>query len=495
MRFERLCDAALERFPDSLGVAWSFVDASPDGHVPDLGPHGVHGRLVHRPTLGVTGPHWTGHELDPRRAPRQYDAVHFHVDDLDDARWPAAFEWRVPDELPGGVYAARIRADEAADCVPVVVGGRRAGVRVCVALPTFTYLAYGNNANDPCGAGHLLRDVRRQPHDFSLYEPHADGSERCYASLRRPLVDLRPGHRYPGLGAPVHLPGDLDLLDWLEHLDVAYDIVTDHVLHVHGRASLDGYDVVLTGSHPEYVSGAILGSLEEYVARGGRLMYLGGNGFYWVTEPVGEDLHALEVRRGHSGTRPWHSEPGETHLATTGEPGGLWRHRGRSPNRLLGVGFAAHGCDPVARGYSRTAASYSPEVSFVFRGVNETEAIGAHGPSATGAAGIEVDRADVRLGTPPDTVVLATARLRSDRYHVAIEDLEAITSGTSGIDNDDVRADMAIRVLPNGGAVFSVGSIAWTSCLPHNGYDNDAARVTSNVLNAFLHDRLAPTAG
>jgi N,N-dimethylformamidase len=43
--------------------------------------------------------------------------------------------------------------------------------------------------------------------------------------------------------------------------------------------------------------------------------------------------------------------------------------------------------------------------------------------------------------------------------------------------------------------VFSVGSIAWTGALSHNGYDNDIARITENVLRRFLDVRpLAPRA-
>ena len=39
---------------------------------------------------------------------------------------------------------------------------------------------------------------------------------------------------------------------------------------------------------------------------------------------------------------------------------------------------------------------------------------------------------------------------------------------------------------PNGGAVFSVGSISWNSCLSYNGGDNNVARITENVLRRFM---------
>jgi N,N-dimethylformamidase len=49
-----------------------------------------------------------------------------------------------------------------------------------------------------------------------------------------------------------------------------------------------------------------------------------------------------------------------------------------------------------------------------------------------------------------------------------------------------VRADLVVFETPNGGAVFSTGSIAWAGSLGHNGYDNNVARITGNVLRRFI---------
>jgi N,N-dimethylformamidase len=54
-----------------------------------------------------------------------------------------------------------------------------------------------------------------------------------------------------------------------------------------------------------------------------------------------------------------------------------------------------------------------------------------------------------------------------------------------GTTNPLVRADLVFFETAGGGAVFSVGSMAWVGALPHNGYDNNVARVTSNVLARF----------
>ena len=42
---------------------------------------------------------------------------------------------------------------------------------------------------------------------------------------------------------------------------------------------------------------------------------------------------------------------------------------------------------------------------------------------------------------------------------------------------------------PNGGAVFSVGSISWCGSLSANSYDNDVSQITQNVLERFKSEQ------
>src|SRR5207244_2624348 len=133
-----------------------------------------------------------------------------------------------------------------------------------------------------------------------------------------------------GAGSPHQLNADLHLINWMEAKAFKYDVITDHDLDAEGMSVLAPYKVIVTGSHPEYWSGKMLDSMKEYLEKGGRLMYLGGNGFYWVTANDPEQRHTVEVRR-YNGTQAWHAEPGEVYLSTTGEMGGLWRARGRPP--------------------------------------------------------------------------------------------------------------------------------------------------------------------
>ncbi|TDC53980.1 hypothetical protein E1212_04110 [Jiangella ureilytica] len=134
--------------------------------------------------------------------------------------------------------------------------------------------------------------------------------------------------------------------------------------------------------------------------------YLGGNGFYWFVGLDPEEGHTIEVRRCGASTRAWESEPGEWHLSTTGDLGGLWRMRGRPPQALLGVGFTAQGQGP-GRPYARQPDSRSERATFIFAGV-EDEMIGnfSNAVNAFGAAGFEIDRVDHDLGTPAHALVI-----------------------------------------------------------------------------------------
>ena len=67
-----------------------------------------HGDLYQLPTRGITGPGWTGDEQRWRDAPEQYNAVHFHKDDLYDAGWDTTLDLELPADLPSGIYCFRV---------------------------------------------------------------------------------------------------------------------------------------------------------------------------------------------------------------------------------------------------------------------------------------------------------------------------------------------------------------------------------------------------
>src|ERR1700728_1546528 len=490
--------------PPPASAACATSGGSPPPHrVRDTGPGRCDGTLVNSPMLGVPGRNWTPGTESFLVRPDEYAAATFHEDDLSDAGWETSLSFAVPPEWRSGAYGVRLRAGgEGEDVVPVIVsaaGSRRpGGPAAAVLLPTFSYLAY---ANEHASWEHPIsstRDASALPVTerdrfmagqrlLSLYDRHPDGTGCCLSSWRRPVLNMRPGYHLPLIRGPHQFSADLELLHWLESRQVEVDVITDDDLHTRGADALAPYRVVLTGSHPEYTSAQMLDALHGYMASGGRLMYLGGNGFYWVTTAPQDDPYLVEVRRGQAGTRVWESEPGEWHQAMTGERGGLWRHRGRSPQSLAGVGFTAQGFD-VSPPYRIAADPRQERAGFILEGIDAGAPLGGSGSVLGGPAGFEIDRADPALGTPSDAVVIASARGFSHAYQGAVEDVTTADSRQGGPDSALVRSDVVFFETSAGGAVFSVGSIAWCGALRQAGAETPVGRMTGNVLARFLDD-------
>ena len=164
----------------------------------------------------------------------------------------------------------------------------------------------------------------------------------------------------------------------------------------------------------------------------------------------------------------------------------MWRNRGRAPQKLVGVGMTSQGYDRNAP-YYRTRDGFHPKTEFIFEGISREEAIGNFASLVMeyGAAGFEIDRADSDLGTPDHTFIIATANQYSDSYQHVIEEVNESDSRQGASVNSKVKSDMVYLLYPNQGAVFSVGSISWCSCLSYNHYENSVSQITNNVLTRF----------
>ncbi len=483
---------------------WDFSKGVSNSVIADISGNNHHGHTVNMPMRAVTGANWDGTAVFYNQEPSQYGAIYFHEDDLEDCQWDTDIVIDVGADWRSGVYAARLVAGDFVDYVPFYVrpAENEAKSKVLFLAPTNTYLAYGNEkqfqviwTNPEFVEKSTDVEVEVKPLDrfllshpelgSSIYDLHPDGSGVCNSSRLRPLLTMRPQFLHWLHNQARHFPADLYLIEWLETQGIEYDVATDEDLHVQGREVLDEYSAVLTGSHPEYWTYDMLQALEAYLSNGGKMLYLGGNGFYWVTGMSKVAPHFIEVRRGVSGIRAWTSHPGEVQLATTGEPGGLWRNRGQAPNSLSGVGFASEGWGG-APGYVRTPESSDQRVAFIFEGVGDDEIIGDFGFIMGGAAGDEIDRVDTALGSPMETMRLATTELRhTDYYQVVVEDCSYIVPGLGGTEDPRVRSDLTYVEDVNGGAVFSTGSINWIGSLMWNNGNNNVSKITRNVIEAF----------
>jgi len=486
--------------------AWDFWRDMSSERVTDASANLLHGRAVNMPARAMKGASWTGEVMDWKQAPEQYGAIHFHDDDLYDARWQVDFTLTVPASMKSGLYAARLRAGEEEDYVPFVVtpapGQEKA---IAFLLPSASYMAYANEhmaANSPLielVSGRLIPFDKyslflneHREYGLSCYDSHSDGSGVCYSSRLRPILNMRPKHisSLGGAGSSLwQFNADTHITDWLEANGYEFDVLTDEDLHDRGAAALMPYRVVLSGSHPEYHSPEMWTGLKAYLDRGGRLMSLGANGWYWKIAYHPTLPGVIEVRRNEDGVRTWAAEPGEYYGSFTGSYGGLWRRQGRPPQMIVGTGFSAQGFD-VSAPYRRLPDSFDPRAAFVFEGIGDGELIGDFGLIGGGAAGLELDRADRLLGTPPHALVMATSKGgHTDIYLVVPEEVLATYPGLGGAENELVRADMVFFETLDDGAVWSASSIAWSGSLSHNGYRNNVSRITENVLKRFLDPR------
>ena len=494
---EELRDAPHRCGPETgLVGAWDFSLDVDSERITDRSPNGLHGRTVNLPARGARGARRSP-EVGRgwRDQPELYGAIHFHDDDFVDVEWEASFAFTLPNDFKSGVWAARLRNGEGEDYVPFFVRPTPGSATAAAAFlaPTATYMAYGNTHaayTDP------FEEIKRgflaelQPADLylnqhrelglSMYDTHSDGSDVFYASRHRPILNMRPGTRLWNFNA------DLHIIDWLHTKAFAADLITDEDLHHEGSKLLDPYRVVVTGTHPEYASREMLDALQAYRDRGGRLMYLGGNGFYWQIGFHPAIPGVMECRKVGA-SRSCDAEPAEGYHAFTGDPAGTWRRQGRAPQALVGVGMCAEGFD-MSGYYLREPGSRDPRAAFIFEGIGEDERIGNFGVAGGGAAGLETDRMDCDLGTPTNALLLASSHGFSRLYQLLPEEIDYITTAITADENSMVRADMVFFECPNGGAVFSTGSIAWAASLSHKGYDNNVSRITENVLRRFLDE-------
>ncbi|KAJ5206511.1 Concanavalin A-like lectin/glucanase subgroup [Penicillium cf. griseofulvum] len=477
-------------------------DISSDSIV-DVSGNGRHGVLINAPTRAVKGYNWDGTQPDWTKASYGYGAIHFHEDDLDDAKWSTNFTITIPSTARSGAYAVEVKtADGTSDMITFFVRPNPSSTaKVALVMTTFTYLAYANERmydeskssamTTPDGVSigrgnEYYKNLARRPDlGLSAYDVHTDGSPNAYSSALRPILNLRPGYVHWALDRPREFSADLLMVGYLERSGIPYDIITDHCLSSRGQEATAQYTTLITGCHPEYHTLTSLDAFSAFAKSGGNLMYLGGNGFYWVADVLNDRSHRMEVRKGDQGCRSVTFPAGERMHSLTGTLGGLWRSRGRAPNYLWGIGPCAFGTGPGKPYTADLKYAQDEKYSWIFKGIDPTQPIGAKGFGG-GASGDEIDRLDFALGTPSNAVLLGRSQQHDDSFGLFNEDSMFPMVNTLGSTCDMVRSDLVYYDASGDGAVFSVGSINWYCSMGWDDYNNDVATMTDNVLREFV---------
>ncbi|MEG6546823.1 N,N-dimethylformamidase beta subunit family domain-containing protein [Acinetobacter bereziniae] len=478
-------------------IGWDFSGNWNNERLTVITANAEDGKLFNGAERAVTGYNWDGRCEVFHHAPEMYAAIQFHDDAVLDSDWPYDLEFILPKDIKSGIYLVKLVADHLVDYIPLFIRAELTeSAAALFIVPTNTYLAYANDHLATFDFSKVMAHHMVVPDDErvlfedttfgrSLYDVHSDGTPVRQSSRRRPLVNIRPNYFSWLNDSYRHFTLDLYIIEWLEKNNIDYHIATDEQLEQYESQLLNHYQVVISGSHPEYWTENALDSLTDFIKHNGKFMYLGGNGFYWVTSRHPHKPWIIEVRRDNSGTRCWNAPIGERSHPTTGELGGIWKSRGKTPHKTVGIGFAAQGWGKAV-GYKRNPVSYSGKGSAFFRNVSAQD-IGLEGFVLGGAVGDEVDRFDIALGSPAYAEVLATSYPVGVEYQLVIEDQVLTMPDQDGAHlPDQIKADMVYFEVEGGGEVFAIGSIVYAGAMAWNNFDNDLARVTTNVLIDFI---------
>ena len=482
---------AAEQLPsnyrDRIVADWDFGRRIKTLQAEDVSGNEQHGLVVNLAERGVRGRFWNGSTTRWTDDPDQYDAITFHADDLYDAQWQPAFSYIVPDDLPSGIYAARLRQGEFEEYICFFVAAPKGAPTADLALwlSDYNYLAYSNitlvataRANYP---GHNFNDSDIQFFLENLeygtggvYNKHVDGLYFAYGSRLRPDLHMKPN----GL-LVYNFPQDTHITSFLEHEGISYDIITEELVDREGLDLLEQYRVIISATHPAYPTAAMYDHVRDYTAAGGRFIYGGGNGYFWATGAHPAVPGVMESRNFHDVT--------ERHL-TNGERGGLMVETGRTPGPVFGnqmSGMIFNGSSP----YRRLQDAEDPRGAWIFAGTREGEVFGDYGVDRVhgGAAGFEIDKYDPSNGVPRHALHLATSEpLRPTVEEVTVGALPLSILYHPADPTVHAGADLVFFETPHGGAMFSTGSITWFSSTLENNYQNDVAVITRNVVRRFL---------
>jgi|tagenome__1003787_1003787.scaffolds.fasta_scaffold20981776_3 hypothetical protein len=281
---------------------------------------------------------------------------------------------------PSGLYFARLRsADGQRAFAPFVLrAAPRHRARVAVVMPTNTWQAYNFRDGDHDGVG-----------------------DSWYASERVRRVELaRPfDHR----GVPPHYRHyDAGFLRWLARKRHPVEFLADDDLEtIRDAAQLARrYRLIVFPGHEEYATAHAFGLIERYVARGGNLVFLSANNFFYRV-----------IRAGSRISRS-----------------GRWRDIGRPEARWIGVQYVDWFQNRYASAPFVVVATRA--APWLFRGT------GLRDGDRFGGYGIEID---------------ATTPLSPPATHVLARIPDVFGPGKS--------AEMTYYETPHGAKVFAAGAL------------------------------------
>lgn len=372
-----------------------------------------------------------------------------------------------------GLYYLHAKGEKSGEffSFPWVVAPAKPQASIAVLASTNTWLAYNNfgGRSNYINAHRLpdlptvnaRQDLIRYTKAGSFNVWGFDDSEYLPLSFERPepgnavreqeeVTDPIEGRLPCGMA-----PAEWRLLGWLEREGFRYDYYAESHLHF-GQLDLDAYKILIISVHPEYWSREMYLSVKKWVhERGGKLMYLGGNGLNCEVEFLDNDRLRFK-------TNLLPSDGGALGMPDPTNPENYLESRMHrtleSEANLLGVVCTETGI--------MTAAPYrtiqADHWVFEGTGLKNGDLFGInslHERIHGGASGHETDKISPKH-SPPGTILLA-----------------------KGTNIENGGSELAYFETDSGGAVFSAGSITYVPSLL---VDAPLSKITANVITRFL---------
>jgi hypothetical protein len=347
----------------------------------------------------------------------------------DGCGWPTSFTFTVPDDARSGIYSARCTdlSGQATHICFVVrpPAGQRAELAVLANTNTWTsYNEWGGRSKYSVPMGTTLSFARPNP---------------GITPIEYNVIDHL-------------LRAELRLHNWLEDEGYSFDVYSDLDFHK-GIGNFAAYQALLISTHPEYWTAAMMDHLEDYLAVGGSLLYLGGNGLFEqveIDEAAGTLTHMQDnTTRSRDASYFRNLQPPRPERAVLGVAYRYDNYMTFAPYRVLEPGHRLLAGTGLAQG----------------------DLIGENGINGRGASGWEMDTSIA--GTAADGVIVS-ATGPDDRGAPPLNTV-VIARGT----NPGFGADMTCHDTPAGGRVFSVGSISFVGSMVG---DSNLQQIVRNVL-------------
>jgi len=237
---------------------------------------------------------------------------------------------------------------------------------------------------------------------------------------------LRPIKIVGGLEYKGHLfDAELALIHWLEREKYSFDIVSDTDIHLNPNLLMD-YDLVFLNTHSEYWTRNAFDGMEKYINNKGSLCHIGANGMYWKVTLSNNTIECIKTQGVHE---------------SDSTKGGKWRDLGKPEEKILGAAYDAVGYD-----------TYMPYVvinedHWLFENTKlENGDLFGKSVNRKYASGHETDK---MTSNSPDNIILLARGVNQE----AVYELGKEGASRHG------GADMVYFETPNGGSVFSTGSI------------------------------------